>query len=84
MNVWSSLTVLCFTCAWAPQIYKTWTTQSVEDLSIGSLVLPLMGGIFGAVYTSQIGDTTLLIGYLLGIVCTGLLVGMYLQFNNET
>lgn len=83
MNLWATLTVVFFTLAWAPQIYKTWNTKSVEDLSLGSLVLPLLGGVSGAIYTVQIHNVTLLIGYLLGIMCTGLLVLMYFQFKHE-
>lgn len=81
MNIWALLTIFFFTVAWFPQLRHTWATRSVEDLSIGSLLLPLAGGICGVIYTVQIHNVTLLVGYLFGIMCTGVLVFMYLYFK---
>lgn len=81
MNFWGMLTVIFFTVAWFPQIVKTWKTKRVEDISLGSLLLPFTGGICGLIYSCQLGNWTLATGYLLGIVCTGILVNMLILYK---
>lgn len=81
MNLWGWATVVLFGAAWLPQMKKTWQTKSVEDISLGALLLPLVASITGAVYTYQIDDKVLLGGYLWGVGCTGLLATFYFRYK---
>lgn len=66
MNLWGWGTVVLFGVAWLPQMKKTWCTKSVEDISLGALLLPMIASMSGAVYTYQIHNKVLLGGYLWG------------------
>lgn len=74
MNLWGVATAVLFFIAYLPQLWKTWRTKSTRDLSVGSFLLPWVGGLCGVVYSWQIHNSILLLGYSSGLVCTSVLI----------
>lgn len=59
------------TCVMLPQVYKTFKTKSVEDVSWGMLVIYFFNGIFWLTYGVLLGAAPLIITNLLAlIICT--------------
>ena len=59
------------TCVMLPQVYKTFKTKSVEDVSWGMLIIYLFNGVFWLTYGLLLGATPLIVTNALAlIICT--------------
>lgn len=74
-------TSICFTLAYLPQLWKTYKTKSVEDLSLITLMLSNIAGLLGIIYTYHSNQFILQVGYTLGVWCSLLLTVMYLRYK---
>ncbi len=61
------LAAVLTTVAYVPQAYKTWKTQSTEDLSLGMFLLLFLGTFLWLCYGVLIGDFPLMLAN--GITC---------------
>jgi uncharacterized protein with PQ loop repeat len=64
-----------------PQLYKTYTTQSVTDLSLYSLILILFTNIFWALHGYFIADPSLLIAGFLTATVNASLILLYFKYQ---
>ena len=66
-----------------PQLYKTYTTKSVNDLSLYTLVLFLMNNILWLLHGYFIFDYSLIISGSISIVINSILFIFYLIYSNR-
>lgn len=64
-----------------PQLYKSLTTKSVNDLSIYSLLLMLTTTALWLMHGYFIMDVSLVVGGIIALVIQGLLVVMYFLYK---
>lgn len=64
-----------------PQLYKTYITKSVNDLSLGSLILFLFTNILWSLHGFFIGDLSCLIGSLISMFITLSLLILFLLYD---
>jgi uncharacterized protein with PQ loop repeat len=67
-----------------PQLYKTYTTKSVHDLSIISLLLFLTTNILWMTHGIFINDLSLIIAGLISLIINTSLIILYLYYNHHT
>ena len=66
-----------------PQLYKTYTTKSVNDLSPYTLVLFLMNNVLWLLHGYYIFDYSLIISGSISIVINSILFIFYLIYSND-
>jgi len=66
-----------------PQLYKTYTTQRVEDISLYSLVLICIANILWAMHGYIIGDSPLVIAGGLTAAINGTLLFLYFKYSKS-
>jgi MtN3 and saliva related transmembrane protein len=71
------LAAVCTTAAFIPQVYKTWKTKLVDELSLTMYVVFLIGIIFWLIYGLNINS----ISIILANTVTGLLVLVLIYFK---
>jgi MtN3 and saliva related transmembrane protein len=47
---------LCTTLAFVPQVARTWSTRSAEDISLGMLMIYVTGNLLWLLYGVALGD----------------------------
>jgi MtN3 and saliva related transmembrane protein len=67
----------CTTAAFVPQVVRTWTTRSAEDISLGMLVIFVTGVALWLGYGAMLGDWPI----ILANGATLLLAGSILYFK---
>jgi len=74
----------CFIICYIPQIYKTFKTQSVQDLSLLYIIISMIGYISGIMYLvlSQSFILFLVLNYSLGLIMTIFLMVAYYKFKS--
>jgi uncharacterized protein with PQ loop repeat len=63
-----------------PQLYKTYTTRSVVDLSLYSLLLILVTNLLWFAHGLFIRDTSLLLSGSVGLLVNGTLLALYFLY----
>ena len=63
-----------------PQLYKTYMTRSVADLSLYSLILILITNILWFTHGLFIRDTSLLLSGSVGLLVNGTLLALYFLY----
>lgn len=66
-----------------PQLYKTYTTREVEDVSLYSLVLICIANILWALHGYAIADSPLVIAGALTAVINGTLLFLYFKYSKR-
>jgi uncharacterized protein with PQ loop repeat len=66
-----------------PQLYKTYTTQRVEDISLYSLVLICIANIFWGLHGYIIGDAPLIVAGALTAAINGTLLFLYFKYSKR-
>lgn len=56
------------TIAFLPQLYKTWTTKSAEDVSLITLILFIIGLICWMIYGIKINSTPILVANIVTFI----------------
>jgi MtN3 and saliva related transmembrane protein len=67
-----------------PQLYKTYTTKSVDDLSLYSLLLILTTNILWLLHGFFIGDYPLIIAGIISLIINITLFVLYLRYSKHT
>jgi uncharacterized protein with PQ loop repeat len=65
-----------------PQVYKTYTTKEVGDLSLGSLLLILLTNILWFLHGYYISDVSLIVSGSLSILINTLLLTLYFCYRS--
>jgi MtN3 and saliva related transmembrane protein len=71
------------TGAFLPQVWRTWRTKSVEDLSLTMLVTFLLGIGGWLVYGIRLGEPPIVVSNLVTIVLTLILIGFKIKFGTQ-
>lgn len=66
-----------------PQLYKTYTTKSVDDLSLYSLLLILTTNILWLLHGFFIGDYPLIIAGIISLIINIALFALYLRYRKH-
>ena len=74
--------IFFFMC-YLPQVYKTWKTGEVRDVSLLMWVLYLGGYLTGALYAISIHKIALLVSYGSGLVINIVYLILYSQCNKK-
>lgn len=69
------------TAAFIPQVWRTWRTKSVEDLSLTMLVTFLLGIGGWLVYGLRLGEPPIIVSNLVTIVLTSVLIGLKIRYG---
>ena len=71
----------CTTLAYAPQFVKVWRTRSTEDISLGMLLVLVLGLVLWLLYGLLSGDAPLVAANAMTIVLTGGILVMKLKYG---
>lgn len=64
-----------------PQVYKTYSTKEVGDLSLGSLLLILLTNILWLLHGYFISDVSLIVSGSLSILINTILLTLYFSYR---
>jgi len=71
----------CTTLAYAPQFLKVWKTRSTEDISLGMLLVMVLGLMLWLLYGLLSGDAPLVVANAITIVLAGGILVMKLKYG---
>jgi MtN3 and saliva related transmembrane protein len=71
----------CTTLAYAPQFVKVWRTRSTEDISLGMLLVMVLGLMLWLLYGLLSGDAPLVAANAVTIVLAGGILVMKLKYG---
>jgi MtN3 and saliva related transmembrane protein len=71
----------CTTPAYAPQFVKVWRTRSTEDISLGMLLVMVLGLVLWLLYGLLSGDAPLVAANAITIVLAGGILLMKLKYG---
>ena len=71
------------TIAFLPQLYKTWTTKSAEDVSLITLILFIIGLICWIVYGIKINSTPILVANIVTLIFNFSILILKLIYSNS-
>ena len=71
----------CTTLAYAPQFVKVWRTRSTEDISLGMLLVMVLGLMLWLLYGLLSGDGPLVAANAITIVLAGGILLMKLKYG---
>ncbi len=71
----------CTTLAYAPQFVKVWRTRSTEDISLGMLLVMVLGLVLWLLYGLLTGDAPLVAANAITIVLAGGILLMKLKYG---
>ncbi|RLF42407.1 MAG: hypothetical protein DRN12_00345 [Thermoplasmata archaeon] len=75
--------VLIISCSSIPQLYKTFKTRSVEDLSFSFFLLLFIGIILLSIYTIVIGNIIYSIGNTTSLIVTFLILVSIIKWRKK-
>lgn len=64
-----------------PQVYKTYSTKNVNDLSLGSLLLILLTNLLWFLHGYFISDKSLIISGFISILINIILLSLYFSYR---
>ena len=67
-ELYGFIAAILTTIAFLPQLYKTWTTTSAEDVSLITLILFIIGLICWIVYGIKINSTPILVANIVTFI----------------
>lgn len=77
MEILGWITTLAFALCYWPQLYKTWRRKLVGDISIWPWIIQSFGYAIGIPYGIMLHQGPLIAGYVHGLICSLLFLGMY-------
>ena len=77
------LTTILFSACYVPQLWKTFKTKKVGDVSGTQWVLQLIGYGCGILFASNMREPILITGYSWGFLCNALFIIMYTKYNKR-
>jgi uncharacterized protein with PQ loop repeat len=69
-------------CYW-PQLWHSYKTKSVGDISPLAWVIQLSGYTMGLFYGIGLHEWPLIVGYVHGFLCTGVFLVMYFKYRGN-
>jgi uncharacterized protein with PQ loop repeat len=66
-----------------PQVYKTWTTQRVHDLSLYSLLLLLLTSLLWLLHGYFISDISLMAAGVVSVTVNLVMVTLYVMYRTK-
>jgi MtN3 and saliva related transmembrane protein len=73
---------VCTTCAFWPQLQKTWTTKSADDLSLGMLAIFSTGVGLWLCYGILLGAWPIILTNAATIILTGTILALKLRYRS--
>ena len=74
---------LLTTIAFLPQLYKTWTTKSAEDVSLIMLILFITGLICWIIYGSRINSIPILVANVVTFIFNFSILILKISYNKN-
>ncbi len=74
---------LLTTIAFLPQLYKTWTTKSAEDVSLIMLILFITGLICWIIYGSRINSIPILVANIVTFIFNLSILILKISYNKN-
>ena len=71
------------TCAFWPQLHKTWTTKSAGDVSLGMLAIFSSGVVLWLVYGVVMRAWPIILTNALTLLLTGAILSLKLRFHSR-
>lgn len=65
-----------------PQAYKIWKLKSARELSLINYAILSIGTTLWLVYGILIGDSTIIVGFVFGVIGSWLVLGLILKYRN--
>lgn len=62
---------VCTTLAFVPQVVRTWTTRSADDISVGMLTIYVTGNLLWLLYRVALGDWPIILANAATLVLAG-------------
>lgn len=78
---WTATTL--FTGMFIPQIYKTWKTKKVEDISLPMFLTGFVANIIAFCYATLIHQQPLQIKYTLALIAIGIYLWIYFKIRGK-
>jgi MtN3 and saliva related transmembrane protein len=72
------------TCVMLPQVYKTFKTKSVEDVSWGMLIIYFFNGIFWLTYGILLGATPLMVTNTLALIICTIQITLQVRYSKNS
>ena len=76
---WS--TTILFAACYMPQLWKTFKTKSVGDVSFGQWIIQQVGYGTGIYFACSLQEPILIVGYTWGFICTLLYLIMHARYH---
>jgi len=83
MEIFGWLATIAFGICYWPQIYHSYKTKSVGDISIASWLLQLGGYFLGIFYGVWLKQNALIFGYLHGFLCSVIFLSLYWKYRGN-
>ena len=82
MELFGYASAALFFLAYLPQLYRTYKLKKVDDISVWMWVLILGAHLTGLTYGVWLDKEPLIVGYLLGLNCTGMMIVMHCLYKD--
>ena len=82
-DLFGFLAALLTTIAFLPQLYKTWTTKSAEDVSLIMLILFITGLICWIIYGSRIHSIPILVANVVTFIFNFSILILKISYNKN-
>ena len=76
-----SVAGICTTCAFLPQVIRTWRTRSTDDISLGMFSLTVFGLLLWLVYGLAIDDWPLIGTDTVSLILATTILGLKLRYG---
>lgn len=82
-EIFGYISALCFSLCYLPQLWKTWRTKQVADISVLMWIIQGMAYSSGLVYGWYLSSIPLVLNYSLGLVYTSIWLCMWYKYKNK-
>lgn len=80
-NIVGFIAAACIAANMFPQIYKSWKTKQVDDVSLAMILLVLAGSFLWLVYGFLIMSLPVIVSDMLGTLTSFILLGLKLKYS---
>ena len=81
-ELYGYIAAILTTVAFIPQLYKTWTTKSANDVSIFMLILFITGLICWIIYGIRINSIPILVANIITLLLNSLILFLKIENRN--
>lgn len=72
-----------FSLMYVPQLYKTWKTKKIDDVSLPMFVMGFLGNIVALCYATLIHQRPLQIKYIIALIAIGFYLAVYFKIRGR-